>query len=74
MFIVDLLPFDPLLEKADRFFRSAQILSDEGDYDFAASRLYYAMLFAAQALLAARGLSFSSHRATISAFGQWNKF
>jgi uncharacterized protein (UPF0332 family) len=65
-----LQPYDPLLEKAERFLRSAKILSDEGDFDSAASRLYYAMLFAAEALLEARGFSFSSHRATISAFGQ----
>lgn len=59
-----------LLEKAERFIRSAKILLTEGDFDSAASRLYYAMLFTAQVLLESRGMVFSSHRATISAFGQ----
>ncbi|MGE5223022.1 MAG: HEPN domain-containing protein [Omnitrophica WOR_2 bacterium] len=63
-------PSNPLLEKAERFIHSARVLTEEGDYDSAASRLYYAMLFTAQALLAARDLSFSSHRAVISAYGQ----
>jgi uncharacterized protein (UPF0332 family) len=64
-------PYEPRLKKAEQFIRSAQILTDEGDFDSAASRLYYAMLFIAQALLESRGLSFSSHRATISAYGQY---
>jgi uncharacterized protein (UPF0332 family) len=42
----------------------------EGDFDSAAFRLHYAMFFTAQALLQNLGLVFSSHRATISAFGQ----
>jgi uncharacterized protein (UPF0332 family) len=59
-----------LLEKAERFIRSAQVLSDDGDLDSAASRLYYAMFYIAEALLQARGLYFSSHHAVISAYGQ----
>lgn len=43
---------------------------DEGDFDSAASRLYYAMFYIAQAMLESVGLSFSSHKAVISAFGQ----
>lgn len=58
-------------EKAKRFIHSAEILIDEGDFDSAASRLYYAMFYIAQALLESLGLSFSSHRAVISAFGQY---
>ncbi len=41
-----------------------------GDYDSAASRLYYAMLFAAEAALMVKGLAFSSHRGVLSGFGQ----
>ena len=63
-------PYELLLEKAERFIRSAKLLSTEDDLDSAASRLYYAMFFTAQALLQTLGLTFSSHRATISAFGQ----
>jgi uncharacterized protein (UPF0332 family) len=63
-------PSEALLEKSARYIRSAQILADDGDFASAASRLYYAMFFVAEALLEIRGLSFSSHRAVISAFGQ----
>lgn len=62
--------FEALLEKAERYIRSANLLSADGDYDSAASRLYYAMFYIAEALLESRGLSFNSHRAVISAFGQ----
>jgi uncharacterized protein (UPF0332 family) len=64
------MPSDPLLAKAEKYIRSAQMLVQHGDLDSAASRLYYAMFYIAEALLAARGLSFSSHSAVISAFGQ----
>jgi uncharacterized protein (UPF0332 family) len=64
------MPSSPLLEKAERFIDSAMLLAEDGDYDSAASRLYYAMFFVAEALLAERGYIFSSHRAVISAFGQ----
>jgi len=61
---------DALFEKAERYIRSAQLLAADGDFDSAASRLYYAMFYIAEALLEAKGLSFSSHKAVISAFGQ----
>lgn len=59
-----------LLAKAERYIRSAQLLSTDGDYDSAASRLYYTMFYVAEALLAAVDKSFSSHQAVISAYGQ----
>ena len=46
------------------------MLAENGDFDSAASRLYYAMFFVAEALLATRDLTFTSHRAVISAYGQ----
>jgi uncharacterized protein (UPF0332 family) len=66
-----LSPFEPLLEKAERFVTSAEMLTEKGDFDSAASRLYYSMFFVAKALLAALDLTFSSHRAVISAYGQY---
>lgn len=39
-------------------------------HDFAVSRAYYAMFYAAEALLAGQGLSFSKHSAVHAAFGQ----
>jgi len=59
-----------ILEKAERFIHSSEVLANDGDYDSAGSRLYYAMFYIAQALLDARGLLFSSHKGVISAFGQ----
>ena len=61
---------NPLLQKAARFIHSAEMLAEDGDYDSAASRLYYAMFHTAQALLEKKDLSFSSHRAVISTYGQ----
>jgi uncharacterized protein (UPF0332 family) len=62
--------YEALLEKAERYIHSAEVLAAEQDYDSAASRLYYAMFYVAQALLESQGQSFSSHRAVISAYGQ----
>lgn len=58
-----------LLTKAHRSLRSATNLVGDGDYDFAASRAYYAMFYAAEAMLLLKGLSFSSHSAVHAAFG-----
>ncbi len=59
-----------LIEKADRYLRSAEILIQDGDYDSAVSRAYYAMFYAAEAALLKKGMTFSSHKAVISAFGE----
>ncbi len=42
----------------------------EGDYESSVSRAYYAMFYATEAMLLAEGLSFSSHKGVISAFGE----
>lgn len=60
---------EPLLKKADRYIDSAKLLAEDDDLDSAASRLYYAMFYVAQALLEAHGLTYTSHRALISAYG-----
>lgn len=59
-----------LMEKARRSLSAARSLLERGDGDFAASRAYYAMFYAAEAALLARGMSFSKHSAVISAFGR----
>ena len=59
-----------MLAKARRYLNSAETLRQHRDYDSAVSRLYYAMFYAAEALLFFEGLSVSSHRAVISAFAQ----
>ncbi len=59
-----------LLAKAEQYIRSAELLRQHGDLASAASRLYYAMFYCAEALLLTKGLSYSSHGTLIAAFGQ----
>ena len=59
-----------LLERAEKYLRSAKILLEEGDYESSVSRTYYAMFYSAQAALLTKNLSFSSHKGVISAFGE----
>ena len=59
------------IEKAGRYLRSAEVLIQDADYDSAISRVYYAMFYAAQAALLKKGMTFSSHKAVISAFGRY---
>jgi uncharacterized protein (UPF0332 family) len=61
---------DSLLDKAARSQEAAKKLFDLGYPSFAVSRSYYAMLYAAEALLLSKELAFSKHSAVISAFGQ----
>ena len=60
-----------LLDKAERSLEATQSLVEQGFYDFAVSRAYYAMFYIAEALLDQEGLNFSSHAGVISAFGQY---
>ena len=59
-----------LLAKAQRSLKAAEQLIQRDFYEYAASRAYYSMFYVAEALLDKEGLSFSSHAAVISAFGQ----
>lgn len=61
---------EQLLKKAYDSLHAARVLDREEMYDFSASRSYYAMFYATQALLLAKGLSFSKHSAVIAAFGR----
>ena len=61
---------DGLLQKANASMNAAVLLHREGYHDFAASRVYYAMFYVAEAMLLQKGLSFSSHSAVIAAFGK----
>ena len=60
-----------LVEKARRYLRSADLLIQDGDYDSAVSRSYYAMFYSAEAALLKKKMTFTSHKAVISAFGQY---
>jgi uncharacterized protein (UPF0332 family) len=59
-----------LLTKAQASIDAAQALLQQSYPDFAASRAYYALFYVAQALLLAKGQTFSSHAAVIAAFGK----
>ena len=60
-----------LIQKARRSIDASKRLLDSGDYDFSASRTYYAMFYCAEALLLIKKLSFSKHSGVISAFGRY---
>ena len=59
-----------LLEKSLANLSAARLLLENGFPDIAASRAYYAMFYAAEALLLADGQRYSSHRGVISALGR----
>ena len=59
-----------LLDKAKQSTEAAQSLLADNYVDFAASRAYYAIFYALEALLLSKNLSFSKHSAVISAFGK----
>jgi uncharacterized protein (UPF0332 family) len=59
-----------LVEKGRRSLAAAEQLYKSGDYDFSASRAYYAMFYLAEAALLAKGLAFSKHAQVIAAFSE----
>jgi uncharacterized protein (UPF0332 family) len=59
-----------LLHKARRSAAAANRLLADGDTDFAASRTYYAMFYAAEAPMLSRQMTFKRHSAVISAPGE----
>ena len=61
---------DALLDKARRGLDAAWAHVARGDFDFAASRAYYARFHAATALLRLRQMTFSRHNEVIAAFGR----
>ncbi|HUF64733.1 MAG TPA: HEPN domain-containing protein [Gemmatimonadaceae bacterium] len=58
------------LAKSERALTSARREVASGDLDFAAERAYYAMFYAAEALLAHHQLRYRSHGAVQGAIGQ----
>ena len=59
-----------LLDKAVQSISAAELLLNDDYIDFSASRTYYAMFYAVEALLLSRERTFSKHSAVISAFGK----
>ena len=60
---------DLILQAKDSHL-AARLLLDNGFSGFAASRAYYSMFYVAQAFLLEQELAYSSHSATIAAFGK----
>lgn len=61
---------DEFLKKSERFLITSKLSLENGDYDSSVSRCYYAMFYAAQALLLKHGLIAASHKGVITLFGQ----
>ena len=69
---------DPLLEKqlqtminkSRRSIAAARRQVEDGDYDFASSRAYYAAFYAIEAILLTKNLVLSKHSGVISAFNR----
>jgi len=59
-----------LMGRAQKYIESAEVLIEKGDFDSSVSRSYYAMFYAAEALLLTKNLKFSSHRSVITLFGE----
>jgi len=59
------------LEAAHEALASATLNLENDFLSAAASRTYYAVFYAASALIKAKGLSFSKHTAVLSAFRQY---
>ncbi|MEW6083414.1 MAG: HEPN domain-containing protein [Chloroflexota bacterium] len=59
-----------LLEKAENAIGAAESLLRDGYRDFAAGRAYYAMFYAAEALLAEKELTFKKHVGVHKAFSE----
>ncbi len=57
-------------KKAKDNLEAAELLIGQGFIEIAASRVYYAMFYLAEALLLRKGYHFSSHSAVIAAFGK----
>jgi uncharacterized protein (UPF0332 family) len=59
-----------MIKKAQRSLAAAKRQIEEGDYDFASSRAYYAAFYAMEAILLTKKLVFSKHGGVIGAFNQ----
>ena len=58
------------LKRAHRALRTGRLVLDDQDYIAAVNRAYYAIFYAANALLTTKGLERSKHSGVIAAFRQ----
>ena len=59
------------LNRAHQDLQAVQSIFGDGFYHIAVSRAYYAMFYAATALLASKDIARSKHSGVISAFGEY---
>jgi uncharacterized protein (UPF0332 family) len=59
-----------LLNKAADSHGAAEVLIEKGFIGFSIAQSYYTMFYLVEALLLAKGLTFSSHSAIIAAYGK----
>lgn len=59
-----------ICSKADRALAAASEHIEAGDYDFAASRAYYAVFYSLEAVLLTQSLVFSKHSGVIAEFNR----
>ncbi|MBN1672529.1 MAG: HEPN domain-containing protein [Kiritimatiellae bacterium] len=59
-----------MLNKARRSLKAARRHCDDSDFDFAASRAYYAAFYSMEAALLAEGVTCSTHSGAIAAFSE----
>jgi uncharacterized protein (UPF0332 family) len=57
------------IEKAERFLKQADMMTDMEQWDMAANRYYYACFHAVQALFIHKGLSSRRHKGMLTLFG-----
>ncbi len=61
---------EKLRRKSEKSFGEAKLLFEQGFYEGAISRAYYAMFYLGKAVLATKDLSRQKHSAVIAAFGE----
>ena len=61
---------EKLLEKAQEDLKASEIMIENGIFRIAASRIYYAMFYIAEAILLTKELCFTSHKGLISSFSK----
>jgi uncharacterized protein (UPF0332 family) len=62
--------FEALLARAEKYRSTARNLIDMPDYESSASRSYYAMFYATQAVLLTKGIETASHNGAITLFSE----
>ncbi len=59
-----------LIEKAKKYLNTAELVLNNGDYDTAVSRIYYAMFYIVRAVLITKDVYPKTHAGTLNAFSE----